>query len=182
MNISTENIIQKLDSLLLEKCSDFSDVKTEFETACESLKKQIGEEKVESLTDAFSERVRAAVLFAAGSGFEANRQHFRDPFKPTVLDVDPGCYLQEWVLNRMPHYREAQRRVCLFSEDLPDEEHTAVLSYYNYLEVYGQRLAHFGGFRLGDELLPFTEPGYVADQWLTISYRDAIQEWLGAAI
>ncbi len=143
------------------------------------MEKEIGEEKVHSLLGAFSERVRAAVLFAGACGFKANRQHFRDPFKPTVLDVDPDCYLQEWVLNRMPHYREAQRMVSLFSKDLPDEEHMAILDYYNFLEVYGQRLAHFEGFRLGDELLPFTEPGYVADHWLTSSYRDSIQEWLG---
>ncbi len=170
-----KKLIEKLDELAMELFDDFEEVKRAFDV----VKAKYAEDIIEPICDAYEHRVQAAVLFSGALGLEANRDHFRDPFKPTVLDVDPSEFLREGALMMMPHYREAERDISLHFRDLPEDENQAVMEYYIYLETCGTKLAHFKAFIMGDELLRYTEPGYAPDRVLSYNYRRMLSKWFG---
>lgn len=169
----TKKLIAKIDALALELFDDFAEVKSAFE----AVKGKFAEDITAPICDGYARRVQAAILFSGALGLEANRDHFRDPFKPTVLDVDPSEFLREEALIRMPHYSSAGRDISAHFNDLPDDAMQAVMEYYIYLETCGTKLAHFKAFIMGDELLPYTEPGYAPDRVLSYGYRRMLSKW-----
>ncbi len=170
-----KKLVQKLDELAMDLFDDFEQVKS----AYDRVKTEYAEDITESICAAYARRLQAAILFSGALGLEANRDHFRDPFKPTVLDVDPSEFLREGALMMMPRYRKAERDISAHYNDLPGDATQAVMEYYNYLETYGTKHAHFKGFILGDELLPYTEPGYAPDYALSHNYCRMLSEWFG---
>ncbi|MBQ7035514.1 MAG: hypothetical protein IJN34_07230 [Clostridia bacterium] len=168
-----KKLIAKLDALAMELFDDFEEVKSAFD----EMKGKYAEDIIEPICDGYERRVQAAVLFSGALGLEANRDHFRDPFKPTVLDVDSSEFLREGALTMMPHYAKAERDISAHFHDLPNDAMQAVMEYYIYLETCGTKLAHFKAFILGDELLLYTEPGYAPDRVLSYNYRRMLSEW-----
>jgi hypothetical protein len=54
-----------------------------------------------------------------------------------------------------------------------------ITEYYCHLEAAGYKLAHYWGFRYGDDLLAAVVPGYVPDLAVTVAYRRMVREYLG---
>ena len=59
------------------------------------------------------------------------------------------------------------------------ETYEAVNTYTSHLETVGPKLAHYYGYLLGNELLPWVIPGYHADSVLTIRYTDMLRQYFG---
>ena len=170
--LSEEKLVEYFDALFERADKDFAAIKKRLQ----SLPKN---EKISTLKNAYNRQVKAWILFAGALGYRANLELFRDPMKPNVLEVDPDIYLRESVLHRMPAYREAQEVIDRVAPLLPQEHWQIILEYYMYFETVIPKIAHLKGFMLADQLLPYTEPGYVSDLLYTDEYHKKIVEWSG---
>lgn len=66
--------------------------------------------------------------------------------------------------------RENYRDRLDLTEDITD--------FYSYLQTSGYKIAHYFGFRLADQFLPYVIPGYTDDRVNTGHYRRTLQEYL----
>lgn len=126
-------------------------------------------------------RITATLLFLFWQGLHQNEACFRDPIQKKFLDLDFEDICQETVLNTLPEAVRAYDCARQFHWALSEANPTvaeSITEYYCHLETAGYKLAHYWGFRYGDELLSGVVPGYVPDTALTAAYRRMAREYL----
>ena len=169
---------------LISTSKDFAEDHRLFEEAIEYIKSELSKDatpSVDELCDAIRRQVASQVIFAGYLGFQANVDHFLNPVARTFIDVDPETYLREHVARTLPEYASAQTIIDCFRTQLPPELNELferVIAYIAHLETIVPKLAHYHGFLLGNELLPFVMPGYQMDAQLKIRYYMMLKEFL----
>ena len=169
---------------LISTSKDFAEDHRLFEEAIEHFKSVLSKDatpSVDELCDAIRRQVASQVIFAGYLGFQANVDHFLNPVGRTFIDVDPETYLREHVARTLPEYASAQGIIDSFWKQLPPELNELferVIAYTAHLETIVPKMAHYNGFLLGNELLPFVIPGYRIDVQLTIQYCNIIRKLL----
>ena len=169
---------------LIATSKDFAEDHRLFEEAIEHFKRVLSKDatpSVDELCDAIRRQVTSQVFFAGYLGFQANVDHFLNPVARTFIDVDPETYLREHIARTLPEYASAQTIIDRFGKQLPpelSELFERVIAYTAHLETIVPKIAHYNGFLLGNELLPFVIPGYQLDSQLTIRYCIMIRKLL----
>ena len=169
---------------LIATSKDFAEDHRLFEEAIEHFKRVLSKDatpSVDELCDAIRRQVASQVIFAGYLGFQANVDHFLNPVARTFIDVDPETYLREHVARTLPEYASAQAIIDSFRIRLTPELNALferVVVYIAHLETIVPKMAHYNGFLLGNELLPFVIPGYQLDSQLTIRYCTMIRKLL----
>lgn len=127
------------------------------------------------------ERIAACLRFLFWHGLHLNEACFRDPVQRKFLDLDFEDIYQETVLNSLPEAHRAYEFARSLHQQLAEDQLSLleqVTEYYCHLETVGYKLAHYWGFRYGDELLAGVVPGYVPDTALTAAYQRMVREYL----
>ena len=127
-------------------------------------------------------RISACLRILFWKGLHQNEACFRDPIQKKFLDLDFEDICQEWVLNSLPEAVRAYdclRQFHLALSEADKVQSEPITEYYCHLEVAGYKLAHYWGFRYGDDLLPKVVPGYIPDFAVTSNYRRMMWEYLG---
>lgn len=169
---------------LIAVSEDFAEDHRQFEEAIAHFKSTLADDatpSVEDLCDAIRRQIASQVIFAGYLGFQANVDHFLNPVARTFIDVDPETYLREHIARTLPEYASAQTIIDRFGKQLPpelSELFERVIAYTAHLETIVPKIAHYNGFLLGNELLPFVIPGYQLDSQLTIRYCIMIRKLL----
>ena len=178
---------ENVDSLvenLITTSEDFAEDHKLFEEAIEYFKSALSEDvspSADDLCDAIRRQIMSQMIFAGYLGFQANVDHFLNPVARTFIDVDPETYLRESVARALPEYVSAQAIVDSFWKQLPPELNELfeqVIAYTAHFETLVPKIAHYNGFLLGNELLPFVIPGYQIDVQLTVQYCNIIRKLL----
>lgn len=162
----------------LVSCSDeFRSVKEKYDETLETLQKVYGEDNGTSTKEvigAIEKQITIEILYSWNLGFWANYEHFKDPVARTFMDVDPEEYLREAQMRAMPQYLQSEAAIKKFYDMLGDyhkELFDAVFEYRAFIDTVVPKLAHYLGYLSANELLSYTEPGYVQDTILSIEYR-----------
>lgn len=134
-----------------------------------------GADLADKLLQALEDQLAAKLLFLFWNGIHLNAACFRDPAKKDFLHLDFELIHQEHLLDSLPSVRPDATELL---HQLPQELTDPIISYISYLETYGYKLAHYLGFRVGDDLLPWILPGYVCDQTLTLRYETMLTQYL----
>lgn len=182
--LSAEEMLTKMVSVIEEVSKDFSHIKSEYEQALHILRRELGDEKIKPFLDAVTRRCEADLLFCGSLGYQANLNNFRDPIARTFIDVDFEEYLRVNVLQRMPQRQTAEAEIDAFYHSLSDEQkgvYDAISSYLVSLELDLTKLAHYAGFMFANDMLNYTEPGYVPNYVLTLRYQSIMSDWFGTA-
>lgn len=180
--LSAEEMLTKMVSVIEGVSKDFSHIKSEYEQALHILRRELGDEKIEPFLDAVTRRCEADLLFCGSLGYQANLNNFRDPIARTFMDVDFEEYLRVNVLQRMPQRQTAEAEIDAFYHSLSDEQkgvYDAISSYLVSLELDLTKLAHYAGFMFANDMLNYTEPGYVPNYVLTLRYQSFMSDWFG---
>ena len=85
----------------------------------------------------------------------------------------------------LPLYEAAYRFKVQFEKRLPEElkdAEEAVGSYVAEMECAGNKLAHFFGYLMGNEMFAHCIPGYHPDMMLDIKYTHMIEDYFGKRI
>lgn len=122
----------------------------------------------EHLDAAIDTQIVSDLLFSTVLGLSANLDHFLNPISRTFLDMETAIYLRTSVVHSLPQYTKTQEILST------TELNTDLISYTTYIETIGQKLGHYFGYLLGDELLPRIVPGYQTDPIQAIRYHNLV--------
>lgn len=163
---------------------DYADEENAFHGAVRSLKNELKPDSstlVDDYISAEEDRMAACLIYLFWQGLHQNEACFRDPVQRKFLALDFEGICQETVLNGLPEAFRVYECCTSLNRVLTgkQKEHLSpIASFYSYLETVGYKLAHYWGFRYGDELLPRVVPGYIPDGGLTSAYRRTLREYL----
>ncbi len=180
--LNAEEMLTKMVGVIEGISKDFPHIKEEYEQALLVLRRELGDEKIRPFLDAINRRCEADLLFCGSLGYQANLNNFRDPIVRTFMDVDFEEYLRVEVLQRMPQRQKAETEIDAFYHALSDEQkgvYDAIASYLVSLELDLTKLAHYAGFMFANDMLKYTEPGYVPNYVLTLRYQSFMSDWFG---
>ena len=183
--LNAEEMLTKMVGVIEGVSKDFPHIKEEHEQALRILRRELSNERVDKFLDAINRRCEADLLFCGSLGYQANLNNFRDPIARTFMDVDFEEYLRVEVLQRMPQRQEAEAEIDAFYHSLSDEQkgvYDAISSYLVSLELDLTKLAHYAGFMFANNMLKYTEPGYVPNYVLTLHYQSFMEKWFGVKL
>lgn len=180
--LNAEEMLTKMIGVIEGISKDFPHIKIEYQQAIHILRRELGDEKINLFLDAVNRRSEADLLFCGSLGYQANLNNFRDPVARTFMDVDFEDYLRVEVLQRMPQRQEAETEIDAFYHSLTEEQkgvYEAISSYLISLELDLTKLAHYAGFMFANDMLKYTEPGYIPNYVLSLRYQRFMSDWFG---
>ena len=161
---------------------DFAVTRKQYERIMDILQTELGEKAVTDVNNAIQRQTISNLLFSSALGLKTNLDNFINPLTRNFLDVDAEIYLREETAHRMPEYQCAKSVLDQFYSTLSSDQkelYEDVIAYVSHLETIGPKLAHYCGYLLGNELLPYIIPGYHADMALTLQYRTMLKTYFG---
>lgn len=180
--LSSDEILADLTSLLREQDPEFPPMEAAFLEAAEALVSDLGAEKAQELLNARNQQIISDMTYAAFQGFQANLFHFREPVASQFTRLDDSVFLREYIMQTLPRRVKAERTITAFREHRQEPTgdcEDPISSYYIYLEVTGPKLAHYWGYLFANRFLPWVEPGYVSDGAQTSIYAMELHRSLG---
>lgn len=125
------------------------------------------------------------MIYEGWLGLKLRYDCFYDPMKPQILKQDYEDILCERRLHTLPAAHHALHTISAFYRQKAASKNTDlddISGYYAYLRTVGYKLAHYFGFRIGDDLLYFLIPGYTGDRTLSSQYGAALKNYLDIAV
>lgn len=180
-----KGMVDELLAILSKKVPDFPKSQNQYLETMAMLQAELGDAaspSVQEEMEAVEKQATSLLLFSAYLGIKANLDNFINPIARSFLDVDYDVYLREKAARRFPEYESAQNtrdQFCAQLSPAQRKKYETVIEYTSHLETVGQKLAHYYGYILGNELLPRIIPGYYADTLQTARYTVMIEEYLG---
>jgi len=159
---------------------DYPEEEKQFLQATAELEREIGPRAKEYLA-ALEQEFTSDIIFVGWQGFKLNMDCFTNPVNMLLLREDFEDLHLEHRMPTLPMAQSARRTINTFLDTLPLEKHhliSGITSYYSYLQTTAYKLAHYFGFRLADQFLPFLVPGYIRDPLLTDQYTRELQCFL----
>ncbi len=125
------------------------------------------------------------MIYEGWLGLKLRYDCYYNPMNSQFLKRDYEDILCERMLHTLPATHNALHTISVFYKqnarcnnmDLDD-----ISGYYAYLRTVGYKLAHYFGFRLGDDLLYYLIPGYTGDRTLSSQYGAALKNYLNIEI
>ena len=180
-------IMQELKDTLRTIDPMFQEEEHKFREASAGLVQEmvaLGYPQVREYLAAKEEEIAMELLYIGWQGFQLNLEIFKSPVTALLLNEDFEDLHLERRLCALPatrKVRETQQSLQRIMAFLPEDKKyllQAVTEYYSYLQTTGYKLAHYFGFRLADQFLPYVFPGYVIDPVITFQYAEKLEEYL----
>ena len=179
----TKRIMQELRETLKKIDPMYQEEENKFLQAMACLVKEMERleySNVEQYLAAKEEVFAMEVIYIGWQGFLLNLEIFKNPVTALMLREDYEELHLERRLSTISTVMKAQKNLSTFSTamGLLSEDKkllTQVIDdYYSYLQTTGYKLAHYFGFRLADQFLPYVIPGYVSDSVHTFRYSSSL--------
>lgn len=166
---------------------EFFDTEVKYLAAASNLEKELGNSITPSVSEflaAEEEEFVSEIIYIGWQGFQLNMDIFHAPINAIMLRGDYEELHRERRLGTLPMAEKARDTINAFYEmmrenyrdklDLTED----ITGFYSYLQTSGYKIAHYFGFRLADQFLPYVIPGYIDDSVNTGYYRRTLQEYL----
>ena len=142
--------------------------------------------RVKEYVAAREEELAMELIYIGWQGFQLNMEIFQKPVVALMLREDYEDLHMERRLCTLPTARKACEYQSAFwaeARAFPEDQKALfqiVDDYFSYLQTAGYKLAHYFGFRLADQFLPYVMPGYISDPLNTSRYLRKIENNLQA--
>jgi len=183
--LTGSSIIRHLADTLRETTKEFSESEARYHKAVDELRAALPEGYAPTLDEyleAMEIDIRTRLVYAGYNGFVANLANFRQPFGLDFTRHDFFDTVKDHIIGHFPANYEAARVADAFVRSLPEDCHQfqeAISDYYIHMECAGPKLAHYAGYLIGNQLLPWVEPGYREDYHQTFLYSLDIKKYIG---
>lgn len=187
----TKTIMAELCDTLRIIDPKFFDTEVKYLAAATNLERELGGSVTPSVSEFLSAKEQeftAEIVYIGWQGFQLNIDIFNSPINALMLRGDYEKLHRERRLGTLPMARKSRETINAFYEvmrekhgdkmDLTDD----ITSFYSYLETTGYKLAHYFGFRLADQFLPYVIPGYTNDSVNTMYYQSELRKCLNIDI
>ena len=180
-----KSVIADLADLLRANDADFAESEKGYYAAVEKLRASLPAEQAPSLDEYLSAcetDVISVVAYAGYLGFRVNLENFHHPIGIDFVRLDTIDYLKDHLFGHFPiNYRNSQVREA-FYKSLPEglqSLHDDIQSYFVHLECSGPKLAHYAGYIIANNILPWVEPGYREDYCQTLAFTAETEKYMG---
>lgn len=171
----TRTALDTIGDMLRQTGLDHAAEVHSFKDGIQAIREAMGAPTADKLLHDLEAQLAARLIFLFWNGIQMNGACFRDPTKKDFLCRDYEQIHQEKLLRTLPTVPEGATDLL---RQLPQELAEPIISYICYIETYGYKLAHYLGFRVGDDFLPWIVPGYTSDRALTLCYERALDQYL----
>ena len=184
-HMAGHGLIEALAKTLRDNDNTFVESEKGYTQAVAALREQLPVGFTPSLDEyiAANERdIISRVAYAGYLGYRVNIENFHHPVKVPFLHEDTIDYVKDHIIGHFPVNYEAARIKESFFKSLPEamqiyEE--AITDYFIHMECSGPKLAHYAGYIIANNLLPWVEPGYRADWFQSDRFRAQVREYMG---
>ena len=166
---------------------EFFDTEIKYLAAVSNLEKELGNSITPSVSEflaAEEEEFVSEIIYIGWQGFQLNMDIFHAPINAMMLRGDYEELHRERRLGTLPMAKKARNTINAFYEAMRESYREKldltedITGFYSYLQTSGYKIAHYFGFRLADQFLPYVIPGYIDDSVNTGYYRRTLQEYL----
>ena len=166
---------------------EFFDTEVKYLAAVSNLEKELGNSITPSVSEflaAEEEEFVSEIIYIGWQGFQLNMDIFNAPINAIMLRGDYEELHRERRLGTLPMAKKARDTINAFYEVLREKYRDKldltenISGFYSYLQTSGYKIAHYFGFRLADQFLPYVIPSYVDDSVNTGYYRRTLEEYL----
>ena len=166
---------------------EFFDTEVKYLAAVSNLEKELGNSITPSVSEflaAEEEKFVSEIIYIGWQGFQLNMDIFNATINAIMLRGDYEELHRERRLGALPMAKKARDTINAFYEVLREKYRDKldltenISGFYSYLQTSGYKIAHYFGFRLADQFLPYVIPGYVDDSVNTGYYRRTLEEYL----
>ena len=183
-------VVDAMVKTLFNQSDSFPEVYQAYLDAIEKMRAVLGpdaEHEIQKYITAVDQMCASNFYYCGMQGLKMNYDHFLNPMTPncTWKEVDYDDYLRPHMAESLPLYESAYRFKRKFETQLPEElkeAEEAVCSYETSMECAGNKLAHYYGYLMGNELLANCIPSYHPDMVLDIKYTHMIEDYFGKRI
>lgn len=122
------------------------------------------------------------IIYAGYNGFQINLANFHAPYGVDFTRMEAFDIAKEHIIDSLPTNEGTYRITEEFYKALPEElreYHTHISEYYIGFECAGPKLAHYAGYVIANNLLPWIQPGYRMDPVQTIHYEADMKNYCG---
>ena len=180
-----KSVIADLADLLRANDTDFAESEKNYYAAVEKLRAALPAEQTPTLDaylSACETDVISVVAYAGYLGFRVNLENFHHPIGIDFVRLDTIDYLKDHLFGHFPiNYRNSQVREA-FYKSLPEglqNLEDSVQDYFTHLECTGPKLAHYAGYIIANNILPWVEPGYREDYCQTMAFSAETEKYMG---
>ena len=180
-----KSVIADLADLLRANDTDFAESEKNYYAAVEKLRAALPAEQTPTLDaylSACETDVISVVAYAGYLGFRVNLENFHHPIGIDFVRLDTIDYLKDHLFGHFPiNYRNSQVREA-FYKSLPEGFQSLendIQDYFTHLECSGPKLAHYAGYIIANNILPWVEPGYREDYCQTLAFTAETEKYMG---
>ena len=180
-----KTVLNDLIDVLREKDEAFELAEERYQKATQVLRQMLSPESSPSLEEyltACESDVIAGVVYAGYLGFRVNLENFHHPIGINFVHLDTIDYLKGHLFGHYPQSQSCAQIREAFREELPEDLrqlYEDIRDYFTHLECAGPKLAHYAGYVIGNQLLPWVEPGYRADEVQTRAFALETERYMG---
>ena len=183
-------VVDAMVQTLYNQSNDFPEIYQAYLAAIEKMREVLGPDakhEIQKYITAIDQMCASNFYYCGMQGLKMNHDHFLNPMMPncTWKEVDYDDYLRPHMAESLPLYESAYYFKEAFEKQLPEElreAEEAVGAYETAMECSGNKLAHYYGYLMGNEILANCVPGYHSDMVLDIKYTRMIEEYFGKRI
>ena len=180
-----KGVITDLADLLRSNDEEFAESEKNYLAAVEILRKELPSGSSPTLDDylaACESDVISAVAYAGYLGFRVNLENFHHPIGIDFVRLDTIDYLKGHLFGHFPvNFHNCLVRDA-FYKSLPGTSQSLyddIQDYFTHMECSGPKLAHYAGYIVANQLLPWVEPGYREDYSQTMAFAAETEKYMG---
>lgn len=178
-------VIESLADVLRENDADFLELEAEFHYSLDALRRNFPNDMKPTLDEYISAREKdivSRVAYAGYLGYRVNLENFHHPVKVDFVHLDTIDYIKNHIIGHFP-VNDVSAAVCeAFKRAVPvgtNEYLNTIEDYFILLECSGPKLAHYAGYIIANNILPWVEPGYRVDWCQTRMFHDEMMKLMG---
>ena len=184
-HIAGHGVIEALADVLRENDPEFVESEKLFLAAEEALRRELPVDMHPTLDEylsAHEKNIISRVAYAGYLGYRVNIENFRHPVMIDFVHLDTIDYIKDHIIGHFP-VNDSAIEVCdTFFRAMPEglkAHHDAIEDYFVHMECSGPKLAHYAGYLIANNILPWVEPGYRADWSQTNQVREEMMRFMG---
>ena len=184
-NLTGRGVIDALCEVLREHDAEFVEAERRYTEAVEALRIGLPKDANPSLDEyleALDKDIISRTVSAGYLGFRVNLENFHHPIGIDFVHLDTIDYLKDHIIGHFD-VNDRSSQICdAFTHALPDEFKPLgglISEYYIFMECAGPKLAHYAGYIIANQLLPWVEPGYREDWSQTLAFEEEMKRYYG---
>lgn len=184
-HIVGQGVIEALADVLRENDPEFVESEGLFYATVETLRQELPTDMQPMLDEylsAHKKDIISRVTYAGYLGYRVNIDNFHHPVMVDFVHLDTIDYIKDHMIGHFPVNDSAAEVYDAFYRAMPERlkvHHDTIEDYFVHMEFAGPKLAHYAGYIIANNILPWVEPGYREDWAQTKAFKNELMNYFG---